>query len=92
MSVTIAWRPSLATTIEVAPQALQLSRACHGLAGARRAHSSTEGEGWWAGLGFRGYREYIRVSYRENGKENGNYYLGFWCFLGLGVIGLGFTV
>ena len=34
-----------------ARQALQLSRACHGLAGARRAHSPTEEEGWWAGLG-----------------------------------------
>ena len=31
-------------------------------------------------LGFRVYGGYIRVIsglYRENGKENGNYYLGF---------------
>ena len=50
------------------------------------------------GLGFQGlYRGYIGLTlglYRDNGKENGNYYLGFRGFrvqgLGFRVRGLGF--
>ena len=41
-----AWRPSVVMALEEAQQALQLSRACHGLAGARRAHSPTEYHRW----------------------------------------------
>ena len=40
----------LGDPLENGRQALQLSRACHGLAG---VHSPTEGGGWWAGLGLR---------------------------------------
>ena len=49
---TVAWRPSLATPLGCGRQALQLSRACQGLADARR-RPPTHRRGVVGGFGFR---------------------------------------
>ena len=54
---TVAWQPSLATPQGCGRQALQPSRACHGLAGARRRPPTHKRRGvvggFKEGLGFR---------------------------------------